>query len=206
LDEKYNNIDHPIEFLVQREYLAEIDRNTILSEVKLTKEDIISESGSNFRFSGNTLNNLSVDPSRNSSIINILKNSPKKKILVFTCGLEHNRILKQLLKRENICSETVDGSSKNRETLINKFKDSTSGLDILLNFGVLTTGFDAPKTDVCIIARPVGSIVMYSQMVGRILRGPKNTGNKKNTLYTIKDNFNHGDYDTLFNSFNDFYK
>ena len=93
-----------------------------------------------------------------------------------------------------------------KETLINQFKDSKSDLNVLLNFGVLTTGFDAPKTDVCIIARPVGSIVMYSQMVGRILRGPKNTGNKKNTLYTIKDNFNHGDYDTLFNSFNDFYK
>ena len=206
LDEKYNNIDHPIEFLVKRQYLAEIDRKTILSEAKLTKEDIISESASNFKFSGNTLNNLSVDPSRNSSIINIIKNSPKKKILVFTCGLEHNRILKQLLKKENIYSETIDGSSKNRETLINKFKDNSSDLNILLNFGVLTTGFDAPKTDVCIIARPVGSIVMYSQMVGRILRGPKNTGNKKNTLYTIKDNFNHGDYDDMFNSFNNFYK
>ena len=206
LDEKYNNIDHPIEFLVEKEYLAHIDRNTIESDVKLTKDDIISESTSSFRFSGNTLNSLSIDPSRNSSIINIIKNHNDKKILVFTCGLDHNKILKQLLKKENIYSETIDGSSKNRETLINKFKNSSSDLNILLNFGVLTTGFDAPKTDVCIIARPVGSIVMYSQMVGRILRGPKNTGNKKNILYTIKDNFHHGDYDSLFNSFNDFYK
>jgi superfamily II DNA or RNA helicase len=71
---------------------------------------------------------------------------------------------------------------------------------------VLTTGFDAPKTNVCIIARPVGSIVLYSQMVGRILRGPKNNGNKNNKLYTIKDNLDHGDYDNLFNSFNEFYK
>jgi DNA repair protein RadD len=77
---------------------------------------------------------------------------------------------------------------------------------VLLNYGVLTTGFDAPKTDVCIIARPVRSIVLYSQMVGRILRGPKNKGNKTNTLYTIKDNLGHGDYDELFNSFNEFYK
>ena len=66
--------------------------------------------------------------------------------------------------------------------------------------------FDAPKTNVCVIARPVESIVMYSQMVGRILRGPRNgKGNKKNTLYTIKDNLNHGDYDELFNSFNDYW-
>jgi superfamily II DNA or RNA helicase len=79
-------------------------------------------------------------------------------------------------------------------------------LDILLNFGVLTTGFDAPRTDICIIARPISSVVMYSQMVGRILRGPKNGGNKENTLYTIKDNFGFGGYDDLFASFNEFYK
>ena len=46
---------------------------------------------------------------------------------------------------------------------------------------------------------------MYSQMVGRILRGPRNQGNDCNTLYTIKDNLGHGDYDDLFNYFNDFY-
>ena len=118
--------------------------------------------------------------------------------------LEHNRILKTLLTEAGIVSETVDQGTNNRNSIINRFKDGN--LNILLNFGVLTTGFDAPKTNICIIARPISSIVMYSQMVGRILRGPKNTGNYENTLYTIKDNLGHGGYDDLFNSFNDFYK
>ena len=45
-----------------------------------------------------------------------------------------------------------------------------------------------------------------SQMVGRILRGPENKGNETNTLYTIQDNFNHGDYDDMFNAFNNYYQ
>ena len=111
--------------------------------------------------------------------------------------------MKSILFDYKIEAEIVDANSKNRSRIIDDFKNGN--LNVLLNFGVLTTGFDAPKTDVCIIARPINSIVMYSQMVGRILRGELNNGNKKNTLYTIKDNLSHGDYDDLFKSFNEFY-
>ena len=74
-------------------------------------------------------------------------------------------------------------------------------LNILINFGVLTTGFDAPQINTVIIARPTFSIVLYSQMVGRALRGPKNGGNKKNKLITLKDNLMHGNMDELFENF-----
>jgi superfamily II DNA or RNA helicase len=52
----------------------------------------------------------------------------------------------------------------------------------------LTTGFDAPKTNVAIIARPTKSLVLYSQMVGRAMRGKKNGGNKECNIYTVIDN------------------
>ena len=38
---------------------------------------------------------------------------------------------------------------------------------VLVNFGVLTTGFDAPRASAVVIARPTASLVLYSQMVGR---------------------------------------
>lgn len=204
-DENYTEIPNPIEHLVQREFLAKINRIDIDSYVDL-EGSISKDNHSNFKFTKKTLKQLSISHTRNSSIINIIKDNYRKgkKILVFTCGIEHNKILQAILTSLDIVSESVDTNSKNRNTLINRFKDGD--LNILLNFGVLTTGFDAPKTDVCIIARPITSIVMYSQMVGRILRGPENNGNKENTLYTIKDNLNHGDYDEMFNSFNEFYK
>ena len=204
-DEHYSNIKNPIEYLVRRGFLANIKRIDIDSYTKL--EGGIEELENNvFNFSKNTLKELSVNPSRNSSIINIIKENYAlgKKMLVFTCGIEHNNILKSILIRDNIKCDSVDTNSKNRNHLINQFKNSD--LNILLNYGVLTTGFDAPRTDICIIARPIRSIVMYSQMVGRISRGQHNKGNKENTLYTIKDNFNMGNYDDMFNSFNEFYK
>ncbi|MCY4161994.1 MAG: DEAD/DEAH box helicase [Flavobacteriaceae bacterium] len=204
-DENYSEILNPIEHLVKRKFLAKIDRVDIDSYQELDDKTSLDKNN-NFIFTKKTLKQLSESPSRNLSIANIIKDNYRlqKKILVFTCGIDHNRILQAILRGLCIDSETIDTYSRNRNTIINRFKEGN--LNVLLNFGVLTTGFDAPKTDVCIIARPITSIVMYSQMVGRILRGPKNNGNKKNTLYTIKDNLNLGSYDNMFNSFNDFYK
>lgn len=205
MDNLYKELEAPINYLVERNFLAEIERIDLESEVQIP-DGIQSFKNQEFKFATDTLKKLSINPNRNRSIINVIKENflKGKKILVFTCGLEHNRILKSLLRINGIPSETIDQGTKGRNKIIDDFKHGE--LQILLNFGVLTTGFDAPKTDVCIIARPIGSIVMYSQMVGRILRGPKNNGNKNNKLYTIKDNLGHGDYDALFNSFNSFYK
>ena len=204
LDENFQEIPNPIKYLTQQGYLSNVNRididapNTESADIKL------NENGE-FTFSSSTLSKLSINHKRNASICSIIKKhyASNEKILIFTCSVEHNRILKTLLKIQNIESETIDANSKNRNDTIDRFKNGN--LNIILNFGVLTTGFDAPKTNVCIIARPIQSTVMYSQMVGRILRGPKNNGNLENFLYTIKDNLNHGAYDTMFNSFNNFY-
>jgi len=203
-DENYVDLETPIEFLVQREFLAEIDRFDIDSNVRIDDSGF-SLVDNEFNFNNKTLEELTASATRNLSIINIIKDNYDrgKKILVFTCGVTHNKILQSILFDYKIDSGRIDANTKNRRVLIDRFKNGN--LNILLNYGVLTTGFDAPKTDVCIIARPISSLVMYSQMVGRILRGPLNNGNKKNVLYTIKDNLEHGDYDNLFNSFNDFY-
>ena len=205
LDEKYSEIEKPISYLVEKEFLAEIDRNEIESKTVIL-EGVTTDSFGKIHFETKTLNQLSTDAKRNHTIINIIKKHIEKnhKILVFTCGTDHNFILKNTLMANGIISDVIDAKTTNRGSIIDSFKYGE--LNVLLNYGVLTTGFDAPKTNVCIIARPVESIVMYSQMVGRILRGPKNgKGNKKNTLYTIKDNLNHGNYDELFNSFNDYW-
>lgn len=205
LDNKYSNIEKPISFLVDQEFLAEINRNDIESKT-VGIEEVITDQFGKMKFKSGTMNQLSVNAKRNHTIINIIKKHIKKnhKILIFTCGTDHNLILKNILKANDIDSDVIDANTNDRSSIIDRFKNGD--LNVLLNYGVLTTGFDAPKTNVCIIARPVESIVMYSQMVGRILRGPKNgKGNKKNTLYTIKDNLNHGDYDELFNSFNEFW-
>lgn len=204
MDESYITIDSPIKHLTQRDFLAKIDNQEIKFEPGYSVDPLIENEGS-FDFSKKTLKLLSTDPYRNKIIVELIKNHIKKghKILIFTCSVDHNLILKTILIEAGIEADSVDADTLNRTEIIERYK--SGDLNVLVNFGVLTTGFDAPKTNVCIIARPVESIVMYSQMVGRILRGKYNQGNKKNTLYTLRDNLNHGGYDDLFNSFNDYF-
>ena len=76
--------------------------------------------------------------------------------------------------------------SSDRAQSIKDFKDSN--LKVLVNFGVLTTGFDAPNIKAVIIARPTTSIVLYSQMLGRGLRGPLMGGEDECDIIDIKDN------------------
>ncbi len=87
----------------------------------------------------------------------------------------------------------LDGStdSRIRKSAIDAFRNGK--LQVLCNYGVLTTGFDAPKTDVVIIARPTSSAVTYHQMVGRGLRGPKLGGTQKCIIVDVDFNVeNHG--------------
>jgi superfamily II DNA or RNA helicase len=58
---------------------------------------------------------------------------------------------------------------------------------ILCNYGVLTTGFDAPAASAAVIARPTMSLVLYSQMVGRVIRGPKAGGTATCEIVTVTD-------------------
>jgi len=81
------------------------------------------------------------------------------------------------------------------------------GVQILCNYGVLTTGFDAPKTDVVCIARPTKSPVLYSQMIGRGLRGPAVGGTENCTIVEVRDSFlNLGTQDELYNHFNAYWE
>ena len=59
---------------------------------------------------------------------------------------------------------------------------------MLINYGVLTTGFDAPNTDTVFITRPTTSVVLYSQMLGRAIRGPRNGGNERALVVDVVDN------------------
>ena len=74
---------------------------------------------------------------------------------------------------------------------------------MLVNYGVLTTGFDAPNTNAVVITRPTTSLVLYSQMIGRGIRGPKMGGTKECIIVDIEDNIiNLPSEQTAFNYFN----
>ena len=73
-----------------------------------------------------------------------------------------------------------------RKKVVKEFKNKE--VRIIFNYGVLSTGFDAPGTDAILIARPTTSPIIYSQMLGRGLRGPKFKGKAECILVDVKDN------------------
>lgn len=64
---------------------------------------------------------------------------------------------------------------------------------IVLNFDMLTTGFDAPGIDCLIVAKTTHSVIEFSQMVGRGLRGP-NSGGSENVMVFHVQNLAHEFY------------
>ena len=77
-----------------------------------------------------------------------------------------------MLSFEGIKAFSLD--SKYDDPISRRFKISeySSGkVKVLINYNILTAGFDAPVTNVAIIARPTDSLVQYSQMAGRAMRG-----------------------------------
>jgi superfamily II DNA or RNA helicase len=93
-----------------------------------------------------------------------------------------------MLTQEGVKAKSVTGEtfSNDRRQAVQDFSDGN--LEVLINFNIFSTGFDDPTIDCVIIARPTFSVVLYSQMVGRGLRGPRNGGTENCLLINVIDN------------------
>jgi DNA repair protein RadD len=200
-------IENPINFLQELEILAKIDREVLMSDVqiKLTEKELKDLRLYGDEKLGKILNDLASNPGRNKIIIDKIRELIDKNdsTLIFACNVEHCIILQTLLKATGIESGTILSSTAkiDRENSILKFKSGE--LKVLINYGVLTTGFDAPILNALIIARPTSSLVLYSQMVGRALRGKFNGGNERNKLIDVMDNFHLGNESQMFNFYDE---
>lgn len=110
-----------------------------------------------------------------------------KKIIFFGTSINHSKLMTSLIKLKGYNAEHIDGNSgKFRSSIIEDFRNGE--IQILCNYGVLSTGFDDPKIDVVFMARPTNSIVLYSQIIGRGLRGPVIGGTDTCEIFTVFDN------------------
>jgi superfamily II DNA or RNA helicase len=192
---KIDGYENPVDYLVENGYLARTINTPLLykSGIELSLNDI-EYLRINFRLPPNVLDKISKDRLRNLSIISKVQNLIKKhkRIIIFGITKDHAIILNSLLTALRIDSKvlTSDTQSEFRKKIIEDFK--ISRIDhpepkVLCNFGILTTGFDAPETSCAVIARPTDSLVLYSQMVGRAIRGVKSGGNEEAEIVTVID-------------------
>ena len=190
---KIEGYDSPIDYLQKEGYLAEVITEKL---DYLPDEDfeLFPDEKEKLRITldlpDSVIRRLGADHKRNFLIITRLieEIQNNNKILVFACSVKHAHLLANILSAKSIRAAAITSKTKSirRRMLINQYRNSDD-IKILINYGVLTAGFDAPKTNIAMITRPTQSVVLYSQMVGRASRGPKAGGNKKCKIITIVD-------------------
>ncbi len=108
-------------------------------------------------------------------------------VLYFGPSVRDAECMAYMLRASGVPSAVVTGATRDavRREAIEDFKSGE--IKVLCNCEVLTTGFDAPRVTHLVMARPTVSQVLYEQMVGRGLRGPKFGGTETCTLIDCKD-------------------
>ena len=171
--------------------LARLEREEIKTDLDLDLTDIERKKLTELmELPEGFLKRLGEQHERNLLIFNRLAElaDEERQVIVFACSVAHAELLSDLCTARDIKSRLITGSSGSydRAQAIQEYKDSE--VNFLINYGVLTTGFDAPNTDTVFITRPTASVVLYSQMIGRAIRGPKNGGNVSATVIDVMDN------------------
>lgn len=109
------------------------------------------------------------NPARNTCIVNaFLDLAHSKKTVVFAANIAHARNLAASFASQTraqvrvVLGETPD---EEREQILKDFKSGK--VQVIINVGVLTEGFDEPSIEAIILARPTRSTLLYTQIVGR---------------------------------------
>lgn len=94
----------------------------------------------------------------------------RKGWLIFASGVAHAEHVTEEVRRHGISVELVTGDTpaRIRSSILREYK--AGRIRCLVSCEVLTTGFDAPHTDLLGMLRPTKSPVLYVQMVGRGMR------------------------------------
>lgn len=209
--------DNIIKYFQERRILAKMKPEKLTYKEEFSDEDIQILSGSlrdlgydDTDYTKEQLQVLASNKERNLAILRKLRelHLEKRPTIVFACSVNHAKMISAMMTLEGIKNSLVLGEMDpvNRKRAIDSFKNRDSGVDIIVNYEVLTTGFDSKNIRCVFITRPTKSIVLYSQMLGRGLRGPLMGGNEECLLVDIDDNLKAFDNETAFSHFNDYWR
>lgn len=184
--------DNPIQYLIDQQYLArptyrrlECNSGVALTDVERQQ---LSET---LELPESYLLRLGASAQRSLQIIVEIEKlaSVHQRIIVFAASVRQSELLATVLTARELRARSVTTKTKKdaRAAIIDQYQADDGLPFVLCNYGILTTGFDAPRTSAAVIARPTMSLVLYSQMVGRAIRGLKAGGNAEAEIITVVD-------------------
>jgi ATP-dependent helicase IRC3 len=107
-------------------------------------------------------------PLRNKLLVKAYKDfAAERRAIVFCVDVGHAKDVHYAFDNAGIRAAPVWGelSRDQRRSTLARF--STGEIDVVTNCNLLTEGFDEPRVDCVIMARPTRSKLLYAQMVGR---------------------------------------
>lgn len=182
--------DDPINVLRKRGVLSQVDHKVYDTGQTFSLNENEKRHFEQFKqLPDSFLRKVGDNSQRNDLLLQTLLDLPSEwPVLFFGCSVQHASAMAVLLRRKGRSAAVVLGTTRRatRRHLIEEFR--AGRLHVLCNYGVLTTGFDAPKIRAVVIARPTTSVVLYEQMIGRGMRGPLNGGTEECMVIDLRDN------------------
>jgi superfamily II DNA or RNA helicase len=174
-DQLGNYLPSPIQYLIDHTFLSRIN-----SKLLNNSEGNVSEA-EYYR----TLN---------KAVMNECKQiiERKENTIIFAKSKSHAVALSIFLKNNGIENGLIIGETPDvvRKQLLQDFTNKENNLNILVNHLILSTGIDVPGMNSIMILGEINSPSLGLQILGRAMRGPKNGGNKENTIYLTHQNYN----------------
>lgn len=107
-------------------------------------------------------------PERNHLVVNAYQElAAGRRAVVFCVNVAHVQALAAAFQEAGVRAAPIWGamSREDRQGVLQAFHQGE--LEVLTNCNVLTEGFDEPRVDCVVMARPTQSQLLYAQMVGR---------------------------------------
>ena len=149
--------------MIDEKYLCAIrgwrvDTDLVLDGVKVRHGDFVESQ----------LARVVNTPSRNKLVTtSYLRLSNRRKAIVFCVDVQHAKDVSEAFIDAGIRATAVWGEMPrdDRRQILEQF--SKGEISVLTNCNLLTEGFDEPRINCVILARPTKSKLLYAQMVGR---------------------------------------
>ena len=154
-----------------------VDTNLSLDNVKLRHGDFIESQ----------LARVVNMPLRNSLLVKAYRDfAPGRRAIVFCVDVAHAKDVHRAFAEAGIGAAPIWGELSRDERRRTLAAFSAGTIDVVTNCNVLTEGFDEPRVDCVIMARPTRSKLLYAQMVGRGTR--LHPGKKDLMVIDVADN------------------
>ena len=178
---------NPIAFLVSGGYLAAAQ----FHQFEFDASTSVVEDNADGDYGRSVLDTIGADDRRTSDVVGLVRQCLRRhrRVMVFCPSVANAEATGRALRGQGVNAGVVTAGTaiEERSAIIEQYRTRSNEPMALLNYGVLTAGFDAPVTSCVVVARPTLSVVLYSQMVGRGLRGKQVGGNDTCEIWTVVD-------------------